>query len=290
MPILSTMQKPYTPPMHTMLPSARSFPVLVATLLVLLVLPLGHAQLSIELTPPNARYRAQPGDQISGTLTVRNPGSTAVGLSVFPSDFVLMPNGAIRPLPAGSLPTSLTSWLTVNATHADVEGKGSQDITYSVHVPNGVKPGTYWAAILLQTDTPRSQQSNSDTSVGVQYVGQLAYVIFVDVGAMAPAGKITDIAVKAKDSSGGNSPVAHVAFQNTGNAYMILNGRLELRTLNGTLVGKYDLPQGVSLPNELTELVVQLPDSLKGGDYLATAILNYGTPKLIAGQNRVTLP
>ena len=129
--------------------------LLLLVVLVAAALSWASAQVSVELSPPNARYRAQPGDTLSGTLSLRNTSDGPVSLTAFPSDFVLAADGAIHPLPAASLlPTSLTSWLTVNATDVTIPGNSTQDVRYSVTVPPDTQGGTYWAAVLFKTDTP----------------------------------------------------------------------------------------------------------------------------------------
>ncbi len=213
--------------------------------------------MTVERSPPNARYRAQPGDTLSGTLSLRNTSDGPVSLTAFPSDFVLAADGAIHPLPAASLPTSLTSWLTVNATDVTIPGNSTQDVRYSVTVPPDTQGGTYWAAVLFKTDTPQGPTDASGHNVGIRYVAQLAYVILVDVGDLSPAGKVADISLAQAPSDSQQGQTVRVTFQNTGNAYMLVSGRVEIHQLDGTLVGSYPMTRTASLPGELSHLTVE---------------------------------
>lgn len=248
------------------------------------------AQVSVELSPPNARYRAQPGDILTGSLTLRNTSDVPVRLSAARSDFVLTPDDTIQPVPAGSLPRSLVSWLTISASDIHIQGHGSQEVRYSMRVPANVKPGTYWATILFRTGQAPSPAGSSGHSIGVQYVAQLAYPLIVDVGKLSPAGKITDIAYKPDTSGNTSKQKIEVTFQNVGDAYLIVKGRVELRNADGTLAGTFPIAGTASFPGGLTHLDVSIAPPLASGTYVATSVLDIGSSNLVAGQARVTVP
>ena len=247
-------------------------------------------QISVELSPPNARYRAQPGDTITDSLTLRNTSDAPVHLTPARSDFVLTPDDAIQPVPAGSLPRTLVSWLTVDASAIQIKGHGSQDVRYSMKVPADTKPGTYWACILFRTDQAPSSSGPSGHSVGIQYVAQLAYVLIVDVGKLTPGGKITNIAYKPDTSGKTSKQRVEVTFQNVGDAYLLVGGRVELRKPDGSLVGTYPISKVPSFPGGLTHLDVPLTPPLASGTYLATSVLDIGASNLVAGQAQITVP
>ena len=154
-------------------------------------------------------------------------------------------------------------------------------------MPKDAKPGTHWGLILVRRDNPASKSGSSGHSVGVNYVVQLAYVIYVDVGQLAPSGKVTAIQVTPPGSSSGQQTTFQIGFQNTGDALMDIQGRLELRTLDGTLADTLPIATHPVLPGGFSQIAVSGEKPLQAGTYLATAVLNDGSPRLIAGQAKV---
>lgn len=248
---------------------------------------LAQSQLAVEISPPNNRLSANPGDQLQASFNVVNSGNQPVSLSIVRSDFVLSPLGNITPVAAGSLPQSLTSWLTISSSQLDMAPKQTTELRYSIDVPKDAKPGTHWGLILIRNGGPAASTGTGHT-VGVDYVTQLAYVVYVDVGQGQPSGKVTDIkVVNAPANSKQPGEIAEVGFQNTGDSLMVMRGRLELRTVDGTLVKTYTIGSMPVLPGGFSALEVSLDPSLKPGTYLATAVLNDGSPRLIAGQAQI---
>lgn len=248
---------------------------------------LAQNQLAVEISPPNNRLSANPGDQLQGSFNVTNSGNLPVSLSIVRSDFVLGPRGSINPVASGSLPTSLASWLTTSSSQLDLAPQKTTELRYSIDVPKNATPGTHWGLILVRNGSPGTN-SDQGHAVGVDYVTQLAYVVYVDVGQGQASGKVTDIKVaRAPANSKYRGEVAQVGFQNTGTNLMVMRGRLELRSLDGTLVKTYTIGSMPVLPGGFSILEVNLDASLKPGTYLATAVLNDGSPRLIAGQAQI---
>lgn len=260
---------------------------ILAILSVLAIASPAQAQIGAEISPANAHVSAAPGTTLNGSLSVKNPTDVPISLAVGPSDFVLEPNNGIVPLPVGSLSTSMAPWMTVSSSSVNLQPGASTMLRYTISVPSTAKPGSHWGMILFQANTgPASGSSGNAVGMGVGV--QVAFVIYVDIGTLNPDGRVTDITLSG--GAGMNPQVATVTFQNTGDAYMRLQGRLEIRTTKGSLVGTYQLPVKASLPTGVTALEVTLDPKLGAGDYLATAILDYGSPARIAGQAELHVP
>ncbi|MEJ2667654.1 MAG: hypothetical protein P8Z81_11245 [Deinococcales bacterium] len=251
------------------------------------VAALAQNQLAVEISPPNSRLSANPGDQLQASFNVTNSGNLPVSLSVVRSDGVLGPTGSLIPVASGSLPQSLTSWLTTSTSQLELAPQQTTELRYSIDVPKDATPGTHWGLILVRNGSPGGSADNGH-AVGVDYVTQLAYVVYVDVGQGQATGKVTDIKVaQAPANSKHRGEIAQVGFQNTGDSLMVMRGRLELRSLDGTLVKTYTIGSMPVLPGGFSILEVNLDPSLQAGTYLATAVLNDGSPRLIAGQAQI---
>ena len=259
---------------------------LLAAMAIVFTFGAARAQLGTEISPANAHVSSAPGTTLNGSVSVRNPTGRTITLAVSPSDFVLQPDNGIVALPVGSLPTSLAPWLQVGASSLTLKSGQSTTLRYSIKVPTTAGPGTHWGMIVFRaTQQPNGDQSSMSMGASVQ----LGFVIYVDIGSLKFDGSVSDIAL-AKDPKDASAQDVTVTFKNTGNAYMRLHGTLEIRSTQGKLLASYDLPEKASLPESTTAIPVPLKQQLDPGAYLATAIVNYGTPARIAGQAEIHVP
>lgn len=259
----------------------------LGVLLLLLALGLANAQVGAEISPANAQFSGKPGQTLTGAITVRNPTHAPVSLEVVPSDFVLTPDNRINPLPVSTLPASLASWLDLGVSAVDLAPGASRQYNYSITVPATAAPGTHWGAILFRTATTTQKGSSG---VGMQVRAQVAFIVVVDIAPLTKSGKVTGVTLgPAKAPGASGTQTVTVSFQNTGDSYLRLEGRVELRKPDGTLVQTLSIAPTPSFPQELSNIPVKVGKPLAAGTYLATAILDYGTVDLVAGQATLTV-
>lgn len=280
---------------YDMLKSTRYVPTLLLTLLSSLagvLVASARAQIGAEISPARVHVSAQPGETLTGTVALRNPTGTTMTFAVAPSDFALDPQDKIVPLPVNSLPASMASWLHVGSSSLDLAPGASTTLHYSISVPKGATPGTHWGMVLFRTGTGGA--TGQSKGVGMGTAVQIAFITYVDVGKLSYKGTIADISLV--QGTAPDAPSSHatsdvrITFKNTGNAVMGLQGKLQIRTSQGKLVHVYQLPQMASLPSSVTVLDVALDPPLDAGSYLATALVNYGTSSVIAGQAEIHVP
>lgn len=249
---------------------------------------IAHAQLGVEVSPANARFTASAGAVLHGQISVRNPGKAVVKVTVLPSDIVLTGLGKLTTLPAGSVQESLAKWLNVSVSDLQLDPNSSTTYRYEIDVPSNATAGTHWGALLFRT--PTNAANLGKNSVGVQVRGQLAFIVAVDVPPLAPSGAITSISYSTVKTDTSAKKAITIGFQNTGNAYMKLDGRVELRNGSGDLIATVPVKTAGSFPQSSIELEADPTKPLTPGKYVASAIINYGTQDLIAGQGTITVP
>lgn len=259
----------------------------LGALFLLLVIGVASAQLGAEISPANAHFSGKPGQTLTGTITVRNPTKVSANLEVLASDFVLTPDGRINPLPVSTLPASLAGWLNLGVSTLDLAPGDSRPYNYKITIPASATPGSHWGAILFRTAT--AVQSGG-SGVGMNVRAQVAFIIVLDITPLNRSGKVTGVTLGQTQKPGASSvQTVTVSFQNTGNAYLRLGGRVELRKPDGTLVQTLSMAPTPSFPQELSDIAVKVAKPLAPGTYLASAILSFGTPDLIAGQAALTV-
>jgi hypothetical protein len=232
---------------------------------------------AVQIAPANALVQTAPGAHLVGQIQLTNPTRSPVAVQVFVADFVLLPNGRPEILPPASLSTSLGHWIRLGQPAFQLGPLGQAVLHYSVELPRDLKPGTYWSAIVFRSGTPQVLGN------GVRIVAQVAFPLYLDVGQVEHQGTISGIFLQ------GSPPQIFLSFQNTGNGYYLLSGRLELRNAQGALVKTFSIAPTASLPGELRVFTFD-PKGLPAGTYLATAIMNDGTPDLIAGEATLQIP
>lgn len=270
---------------------------------LLLAGPFAAAQQAIEVSPANHRASVPPGGGLDGVILVRNPLDVPVPVNVQLADFVLQPNGAIRPLPIGSLPTSAGAWTTVSDDVLLLDADGEIEFRYRVDVPEDAADGTYWSTIVFRSDPSEEPDLDAEEDealpddlpddvledilaapeegAAIRFVAQVGYVLYVDVGDPTREVRIASI------RSDGERTLA-VEVQNTGNGYVRLDGRVELLDLDGEPVGTVSFPAAASLPGGVTTLTAEVPAHIGEGAYLAAAVVD-GGDDIVAGQAQVEL-
>jgi hypothetical protein len=65
---------------------------------------------------------------------------------------------------------------------------------------------------------------------------------------------------------------------------LVAKGRLEFRRLDNTLALQVPIAEFPTLPGAVRKLMVDVPNGLAPGDYVALALIDFGGAELVAGQ------
>ncbi|MBB6099876.1 hypothetical protein HNR42_003336 [Deinobacterium chartae] len=100
---------------------------------------------TVGIDPAAKLYTATPGGVIDATLKVYNPNPTKETLKVvtYFSDFTETPDGQTNYQEPGSHPRSASNWITVNPSELELTGQQTQELRYTIRVPEGLEAGTY---------------------------------------------------------------------------------------------------------------------------------------------------
>ncbi|MCS7218315.1 MAG: P pilus assembly protein, chaperone PapD [Thermus sp.] len=252
--------------------------------LLLSLLPLAQAQTGVGVSPPRALYPASPGSSLTGTVAVDHPGrSGTLQVEVLLQDVLLQPDGRPLYLDPGSHPRSLARWLSVTPLAFFLQPQGVQEVRYTLQVPPGVQPGTYWGVIFFESAPAGGRQGGE--GIGIRVRARVGHVVYVEVGQVSRSGRIQGFRYQPP---GGDAPAqVRLVFQNTGTGLLRLKGRVEVRDLQGRPVAQAEVPETASLPGATHEIPAPLAKALEPGRYLVLAVLDYGNPNLIAGEGRI---
>ncbi|WP_105316548.1 P pilus assembly protein, chaperone PapD [Thermus tenuipuniceus] len=252
--------------------------------LLALLLATTQAQTGVGVSPPRALYPATPGASLTGSIVVDHPGrSGTLRVEVVLQDVLLQADGRPLYLDPGSHPRSLTRWLSVSPLTFLLQPQATQEVRYTVQVPPGAQSGTHWGIVFFESAPAGGRQEGG--GLGIRVKTRVGHVVYVEVGQVTRSGRIQGFRYLPQGQEG--PAQIRLSFQNTGTGLLRLQGRVEVRDLQGRPVARAEVPETASLPGATHELPAPLDKPLSPGRYLVLAVLDYGSPSLIAGEGRI---
>lgn len=247
---------------------------------ILVLLTLGfagfvHAQTGVGIQPPASRVDASPGDAINGVLTIDNPSSTDLEVSLSVADWFFGATGGIEYLPSGSTNESAAPWLTYEPATAVVPAESSVDVRYTVDVPEDASAGSYWVVVFAEASAAGSGGSESVATMRVR----TGHAMYVDVqgGAATLDGTIGGVFPIPPSSTRG--PFSFdVQYVNTGAYVQFVQGRVDVLDLEGSQVASIPISSFAVLPGYDRTVQAQVYGPLDAGQYVALAVLTDRVP------------
>lgn len=243
------------------------------------------AQMGVGVSPPRTEQNAQPGSEITQTISIDNPDPAHhIDVQAYFEDALLAPDGSVIYITAGSHPLSLSEWASVSPIEFGLGPSSSQDVNYTIRVPSDAKPATYWSILFFESEPPAAADEPQGFSIAT--VIRVGHIIYVTVGHPTLEGNIANISFDAAGRPG----AVRITFQNSGDGLMRLNGHVEVRSTVGELLQVLSLDDVASFPGATHDLVLPLTEPLPSGEYVVLAVLDYGEASVIAGEGQVVVP
>lgn len=260
--------------------------ITLALALLLSALSIATAQTAVAIDPPAVIFEAEPGEELTASILVANPGAEAARVRVSLGDWMYQPDGQPVYLDPGSLPESASPWITFSPAEFLLDGHEKKIVRYTIKVPNDAKPGTHWSVLFLQGEDPNAQPGANIATFKLR----VAHTIYVNVPPVEWDGEILGIAAVPPEKPDGPIAIA-IQYANTGNGAYAVTGKLEVRDAGGQVVGRAEIDRTVVLPGATRVLLANFYGPINKGDYVILAVLNYGSETVdIAGQTVVSLP
>lgn len=243
------------------------------------------AQTGVGVSPGRSELTSNAGAVLTQELAVDNPSRTTVlDVSVYLSDVLLGPDGSMLYLEAGMNPRSLAPWTSVNPLLFTLQPGAAERVAYTITVPPDAASGTYWGIIFFES-RPRVEEAETQ-GIGVTTLVRVGHTVYVTVGEASRQGAIAGIRFDDVTPPG----VIRVTFQNSGDALIRLDGRIEIRSTTGELVQVLSIDDAPSFPGATHDLVVPISEPITSGEYIVLAVLDTGGTTVIAGEGQVKVP
>jgi hypothetical protein len=259
--------------------------IFAAILLSLLLHPANANTLSFAVEPMTSEVTAKAGAQHTGVITVRHqgspalPGAEAIRLRIYAMDWSLNRQGAPEFLKPGAVAGSCSAWVRFNPVEVTLSPGEARPVRFTIDIPAGAQ-GTFHTVIMFES-APKPAR------VGQQVVGlngRIGSTVYVHVGPSVKRARVTQFSLSPTNGN--------LTIENTGTSHVRLKGTLQFRDETGRMVQQVPLPGAVILPgkNNVRDLALEVPKTLRSGKYQVTALLDYGGEVLLGARAHVTMP
>ena len=257
----------------------------VMTVLTLSSVQVGQAQTNsgttIKISPVLFdNLTANPGEALSGIITVSNPGSEQLALYPEAQNF-LPKEGNEEGLPTpttNDTPYAIMDWIKFNKDTVNLAPGQKDDIKFTIDIPKTANPGGHYGMVVFITKAPEG----SPESTQLKVEAGLASLILLNVnGNVTESGEVVEFSTSGltKDAQT-NTPVVNfdLRFKNTGNTHFKPHGTIKITNWMGTQVDEIQLEGENVVPGSTRKMVTAWkPQGSLYGKYTATVEGTYGT-------------
>lgn len=243
-----------------------------------------QSSLALSITPTIINIGAEPGSTWSSSIKVIN--SNNFDITVYTSVVNFEPSGEegqgiFVPVDTeDSTKATLAEWVTLPQTSVTIKPQSSSEVSFVVTVPDTAEPGSHFAALLIGTQPPKTEDGSS--SVQTSQIVSSLFFLNVD-GDIVEEGLIRSFVVSNSYSSSPTSDF-ELRFENRGNVHLQPRGEIIIKNMWGSERGRIPVNLHTSFGNALPQTIRKYNFSWSGplsfgdiGLYKASVDLTYGT-------------
>ena len=229
------------------------------------------AQTGLSVTPPRVYYTISPGQQQTQKITVSNVSKTStLDLSISLNDWAYDERGNNQIFDAGSTAISCAKWASILPSSFFSLAPGEhRDIEIQMTVPASLKDTlpVHTAMLYVSQLNPIDDVSQKGTNIKV------AVRTGIKLYQRLPVARNANLDIQNFSKTKEN---LILQFANIGNVWA--DGTASCELLNRQTGKKTSLKDIIfySLPGNKREVLFTLPATLEKGEYVASAVLNYG--------------
>lgn len=254
----------------------------ILILLFLSISGISKAQ-DFEIAPVELNFRLDPGEKEEKFISVTNHSSFTQEFQLTKADYSVGIDGQRNLMDAGSSENSCADWITFGEGFFSLEPNESRAISIGMEAPGG-DYATRWAMVYVQTAQERTAfgADQGDLSAGVMISGRIGIKVFrYPVNPPKPELKIFNL--RKDDEAAEGEFLYTVNIENSGAS--AANCKISFVALNLKTAEKESYKAGnlTVLPGGIRELSFELPGTLPPGEYVLSAILDYGDKNVLEG-------
>jgi hypothetical protein len=241
----------------------------------------GFAQ-DFEIAPVLVAFDANPGENQTQTLTLRNHSNERQKFVLNLADYTLTLDGTRTALEAGSTGRSIAEWITTNPSFVELNPNESAAITLIMTVPR-TGFDTRWG--MIQVEVAKEQvaaDADKQLSAGVVIVPRIVVLVKQSpISNQNYRGSVTGL----REVEGPNPALRSFEAILTNTGDKILDAKVFLALANlATAEEKRFSPLAVSVyPGLPRRVVLTMPEQPAPGQYALAILMDYGQRQAIEG-------
>ncbi len=227
------------------------------------------------VTPPYIELSLAPGEVAEKSIVAFAVDANFDQVETRVVDFAVAKNGAVVVLTPGELPHSAARWIEIKTPPFALANQQRATIEFAVRVPPQIEGGSYTAGILVEPTSGPVSAPEEGKRVVIQ--GRMLVPVLVKIpGTLHPGYRL----VETRREEGR----LVLVFQNTGNVYLSLDGRVRLLSPEGEAVEELKAPHVFLDRGSTVEVAIPLPRDPKGAVLLTVEywVNGYNLPRAYA--------
>jgi hypothetical protein len=238
-------------------------------------------------------FTAQPGETLTNSVVVSNPGTVPITVLLYPVDATTGQMGGAAYLNRNDPRTDVGTWVTIENTRIDVPPQKQVTVNFTVVVPPTAWSGQHLGGIVAQLDTaiPSATTPPQTARFGITTITRAVIAALINVGPDAatriPSFQITGAQITTVDGL----PTLTLAIQNNGDSLAKPHGDVTMTDGTGSQVLANQFALDTFLPQTAIQYPVQVAPPTLPGTYTVRATLDFGgsAPATFVGQVIVTV-
>lgn len=230
--------------------------------------------LSIKISPVLFdELTAAPGESLSGTVTLSNPGAEQLMLYPGTRNFIPDPTSeeGVPKLTTESTPYALQDWITFDKQELKLAPGAKEDIRFTVDIPKNAQPGGHYGSLVFSTKAP--QGAPESTQLKVESAVS-ALVLLTVSGDVKENGEVEFSNTRTAD----NKIEFTLRFKNTGNTHVKPSANITITNWLNSTVGEVKIEGQNVLPDSSRVLTGTWdPQGSLFGKYTAKLDGKYGS-------------
>ncbi|RPH29860.1 MAG: hypothetical protein EHM93_16750 [Bacteroidales bacterium] len=255
------------------------------TLGIFLILSLIHRNIvaqDFEVAPVFLEFNAEPGENQSRTITVKNHSNKKSSFLITLNDFLPSSTGEKKVLAPNSTKRSCANWLNINPSFFEINPGDEISIQLNMMVPTD-EYSAAWCILYIQTTIEQSSwTSDKSLGTGVRVGGRIGVHIYQSPKSNSKyALKISNLIeiTEAKDKERRFS----ATIENLGEKITKSKVYLIASNINNVEEKQFDPIEFETFPKMSRTIELILPNVLASGTYSLAAIIDYGSKFALEG-------
>ncbi len=234
--------------------------------------PLVRAQETREgigISPTSLTLDADAGQELTGQVTVLNPGDETINYRLYASNFFIRDESYEKDFDRGDLEVvEPVSWFTLPESTRQLEPQEQEQVTYTIQVPADAASQGYYGVIFAETIAPEADTTGVERR---KRVGALVYLT-VNGDELRRDGQLVSFDTPRWLRQG---PItADLRLRNDGNVHFPVTGEVRLKNALGRVVHTAEV-KSIILPDTTRKLAVELPAGQPVGLYKVEGEVGY---------------